>query len=184
MGLLKVIFIMHLSFQINFSDTASFLNHWSSRYKYKDDHKYTENIGTPLTQTSLKELFEWKNGIENIAKHKLRSIEDNYPVVYRGDLKSRYLNHRQPGSAIWNIFYLHCLLPSEWPIFDQHVFRAMSYIETGKVTEIPGTNKRKYEAYQSEYRPFLKAFKHAEQRKIDMALFAFGKFLKTAAWYA
>jgi hypothetical protein len=175
---------MHLSFQIQFQDLPRFMDHWSSKYKYKSDEKYTDNIGSPLTEESLRQLFEWKNGIEKIAGRKLLSIAENYTTSFNGDPVTRYLDHKQSGSAIWNIFYLHCLSPREWPIFDQHVFRAMRYMKTGKVEEIPGTSKRKYETYQQEYIPFFKAFGGMEQRKIDMALFAFGKFLKTAAKYA
>jgi hypothetical protein len=175
---------MHLSFQIQFQDLPRFMDHWSSKYKYKSDEKYTDNIGSPLTEESLRQLFEWKNGIEKIAGRKLLSIAENYTTSFNGDPVTRNLDHKQSGSAIWNIFYLHCLSPREWPIFDQHVFRAMRYMKTGKVEEIPGTSKRKYETYQQEYIPFFKAFGGMEQRKIDMALFAFGKFLKTAAKYA
>ncbi|AFY19330.1 hypothetical protein [Pseudomonas sp. UW4] len=175
---------MHLSFQIQFQDLPSFFDHWSSKYKYKSEEKYTDNIGNPLTEESLRQLFEWKNGIEKIAGRKVQSIAANYNTSFKDDPATRYLDHKQSGSAIWNIFYLHCLLPREWPIFDQHVFRAMRYMKTGKIEEIPGTSKRKYEVYQQEYIPFFKAFGGMEQRKVDTALFAFGKFLKTAVKYA
>ncbi len=177
---------MHLSFSIVSKDKSAFLAHWSTKYVFKvaDERKYTDNIGKPLTHTSLRELFEWKNGMSNIAAKKVASIARNYPVSFKGDEAARYLDHRQPGSAIWNIFYLHCLSPTTWPIFDQHVFRAMHYMQHGIVREIPGTNKGKYAAYRNEYIPFLNQFIAPQPRQIDMALFAFGKFLKTAARYA
>jgi hypothetical protein len=173
---------MFLSFQISCKDNASFLQHWSTKYRFKeeDEWKYTENIGKPLTQKSLRELFEWKNGMANIAEKKVQSIASNYPVEFEGDQVARYLSHRQPGSAIWNIFYLHCLSPQEWPIFDQHVFRAMHYMKTGEIREIPTTSKGKYASYLTDYIPFWKSFESSEARRIDMALFAHGKFLKTA----
>lgn len=174
---------MHISFQIQFQDLHAFLDHWSSKYKYKNDEKYTKNIGNPLTDESLRTLFEWKNGIENIATLKAQSIANNYTTSFSGDPSARYLSHQKSGSAIWNIFYLHCLSPSTWPIFDQHVFRAMRFMKTGRIQEIPKTNKQKYEVYTQEYIPFLKIFDGIEQRKVDMALFAFGRFLKTAAMY-
>jgi hypothetical protein len=177
---------MNLSFAIVSKDKSEFVTHWSSKYVFKveDERKYTDNIGKPLSPASLRELFEWKNGISKIAAKKVDSIARNYPVAFQGDQAARYLDHRQPGSAIWNIFYLHCLSPSAWPIFDQHVFRAMHYMQHGAVHEIPSTSKGKYEAYQAEYIPFLKQFHHPQARRVDMALFAFGKFLKTAARYA
>lgn len=177
---------MFLSFQIACKDKSSFLNHWSAKYRFKekDERKYTENIGKPLTETSLRELFEWKNGMANIATKKAQSIAKNYPIEFDGDPAARYLNHTLPGNAIWNIFYLHCLSPQEWPIFDQHVFRAMHYMKTGDIREIRNTNKAKYAVYQSDYIPFWKSFELPDIRRIDMALFAYGKFLKTAARYA
>jgi hypothetical protein len=179
----------HLSFQISAPNAASFLNHWSSKYNYPVEGKYTNNIGKPLTKKSLQELFEWKNGTgSKIAAPKATSLAANYPIQFDGDKRGRYLNHRQPGGAIWNIFFLHCLEPEVWPIFDQHTFRAMRFVETGRVEEIGYTNKQKYEAYQTQYIPFLATFKAmaetTDQRAVDKALFTFGQFLKIAARYA
>jgi hypothetical protein len=175
---------MHLSFKISASDSASFLKHWASKYSYPVERKYTDNIGRPLSKRSLQELFEWKNGTGSvIAARKAQSIVANYPLTFEGDKRERYLNHRQPGGAIWNIFFLHCLEPETWPIFDQHTFRAMRYLSTGRIEEIGGTSKQKYESYEAEYIPFVATFKATDQRTVDMALFAFGQFLKLAARY-
>lgn len=174
---------MHLSFEIIIDDKPSFLAHWAERYDYPSDVKYTQNIGKPLTNISRHELFEWKNGTA-ISKAKKNSIIENYPLTFDGDRRARYLNHRAPGGAIWNIFYLHCLDPRQWPIFDQHTFRAMRYLQAGRISEIGTTNKQKYKAYEDEYIPFLNTFDGECSRKIDKALFAFGQFLKFAAKYA
>jgi hypothetical protein len=174
---------MHLSFEIAFSSELSFVEHWSSKYEYPAEFKYTNNIGKPLTSHALQELFEWKNG-SIISRQKTTSIMENYPLVFAGDLQDRYLNHKQSGGAIWNIFYLHCLAPKSWPLFDQHTFRAMRYIKTGKIVQIGSTNKQKYEAYLSEYIPFVSSFAEPNARKLDKALFAFGQFLKLAVRYA
>lgn len=173
---------MNLSFEIRTEDKSSFLTHWAAKYDYPADEKYTQNIGKPLTEKSRQELFEWKNG-SVISKAKTSSILKNYPLDFSGDQRARYLNHREPGGAIWNIFYLHCLDPEKWPIFDQHTFRAMRYIQTGHLTEIGITNKQKYTAYLNEYLPFLRNFETESARKVDKALFAFGQFLKIAARY-
>lgn len=176
---------MYLSFQISTSDNASFLSHWASKYDYPHEDKYIRNIGKPLTIESLQELFEWKNGTGSvIAAGKAQSIAANYPLIFEGDKQNRYLNHKQPGGAIWNIFFLHCLEPESWPIFDRHTFRAMRYLETGRIEKIGSTNKQKYAVYLNEYIPFLTKFKAADQRTVDKALFTFGQFLKLAARYA
>lgn len=174
---------MNLSFQINCQSIDQFLNHWSSKYSYEAENKYDNNIGKPLTKDSRLELFEWKNGSAISAK-KLASINDNYPLTFSGDEKKRYLNHKESGGAIWNIFYLHCLAPNKWPIYDQHTFRAIRYIQKGTVEEIGNTNKQKYESYTKEYIPFIQSLGDIEHRKLDKALFVFGQFLKIANKYA
>lgn len=175
---------MNLSFQILATHSASFISHWSSKYQYPREHKYANNIGKPLTVQSLRERFEWKNGTgDEISPSKAKSIEDNYPLVFDGDKRNRYLNHEQQGGVIWNIFYLHCLEPQNWPIFDQHTYRAMRYLKTGRIEEIGNDKRKKYSVYINEYIPFLEDMKVSDQRTADKALFAFGKFLKLATAY-
>jgi hypothetical protein len=137
-----------------------------------------------MTEKSLRELFQWKNGTGSaISSKKTASISENYPTKFNGDKRARYLSHKQPGGAIWNIFYLHCLEPEAWPIFDQHTFRAMHFMQTGQISEIGTTNKQKYEAYELRYLPFVRSLNISDQRKVDKALFTFGQFLKLAAKY-
>ncbi|ROT45358.1 hypothetical protein CHR62_08730 [Pusillimonas sp. NJUB218] len=106
-----------------------------------------------------------------------------FALLLHGSIFSDVGASTNPG-ALQNIFYLHCLEPEKWPIFDQHTFRAMQYIKTGQIVEIGTTNKQKYAAYKDEYIPFLRTFGGNNARKIDRALFAFGQFLKLAARYA
>ena len=174
---------MNTSFQITCQNLDQFVDHWSSKYSYSSESKYVSNIGKPLTAKSRLELFEWKNGSKISAK-KLTSINHNYPLAFKGDKEKRYLDHNKDGGAIWNIFYLHLLDQSEWPIFDQHTFRAMKYMQTGIICEISNTDKQKYKSYVSEYKPFFIQLGNFDDRKLDKALFAFGQFLKLAKKYA
>ncbi|WP_232507719.1 hypothetical protein [Ghiorsea bivora] len=174
---------MNISFQITCKNITQFIEHWSSKYIYSNEQKYDDNVGKPLTAESRLELFEWKNGSVISAK-KIESINKNYPLIFEGSQEERYLNHKKSGGAIWNIFYIHCLNPTQWPIYDQHTFRAMKYMKTGEITEIGNTNKQKYESYINEYIPFIESFNNINHRKLDMALFAFGQFLKIAKKYA
>jgi len=174
---------MYLSFQINKLNLDDFIAHWSSKYSYISEDKYNNNIGKPLTEKSRLELFEWKNG-SVIAKKKLKSISENYPLSFFGNQEARYLNHKNPGGAIWNIFYLHCLEPDKWPIYDQHTHRAMKFMTSGSIIEIGKTNKQKYTSYKNDYIPFFQSLKQTDHRKLDKALFAFGQFLNIAKKYA
>ena len=187
---------MHLTFQIYCQNIVDFVNHWSSKYYDPRQEKYDDHIGKPLTEVSRQSLFEWKNG-GSISKAKMSSIEENYPLRFEGDEKAkedRYLKKNRKGGPIWNIFYLHCLDPNTWPIFDQHTFRAMKYIKKGKIEEIRTTKKQKYQSYR-EYREFIDEVKSEIHKKqtcentleelhnLDKAFYAFGKFLKTAGKY-
>ncbi|MHB1100477.1 MAG: hypothetical protein ACYCZR_13075 [Burkholderiales bacterium] len=171
------------TFKIEKNNLNEFIEHWSQRYFDNSEEKYTDNIGKPLTEKSRQELFEWKNG-STISQRKWESIVHNYPLEFSGDCEERYLNHTQEGGAIWNIFYLHCLDQKKWPIFDQHTYRAMKYLQTGFVQEIGNTKQQKFVAYTQEYTPFLNSLGQHDSRKTDKALFAFGQFLKIAAKYA
>lgn len=172
---------MYFSFEICPATQADFLDYWASRYDYPDEGAYTANIGKPLSEKSLLALFKWKNG-RSISKLKTASIHTNYRLPFRGNPKERYLNHDKPGGAIWNIFFLHCVDPETWPIFDQHTFRAMRYLQSGIIVEIGKTKREQCAAYE-EYREFLENFKGYDQRSVDKALFSFGRFLKLASPY-
>jgi len=173
---------MNLSFQINCETQEQFIEHWSLKYRDPNEEKYENNIGKPMTEKSRQELFEWKNG-GIISKRKQESIVENYPLIFLGDKEKRYLSHKEGGGAIWNIFYLHCLEPDKYLIFDQHTYRAMKYIQTGKIIEISNSDKEKYRIYKDQYIPFHNLFRYEHDRKVDKALFAFGQFLKKVNKY-
>jgi hypothetical protein len=176
---------MILSFAIECSSLEIFLDHWSAKYrypKYSDAEKYDPYVGKDLSTSSRLHLFEWKNG-SALSKAKLTSVSVNYPLSFpKHMLEERYLNPRTGGGAIWNIFYMHCIDPEAWPIFDQHTYRAMHFMKTGRIAEIPSAKFRIYESYKNEYLPFVRLL-NSHQRKIDRALFAFGQFLKMANTY-
>ncbi len=161
---------------------SDFIEFWSAWYPTNNEPAYQANIGKPLTKKRLLSLFEWKNN-GRIAEHKLASIYRNYidarPVPPApGDLRAIETFIRQPGGAIWRIFWLHCHDPSRYPIFDQHVYRAMRRIEIGRPEEIPRSTSAKAKAYVEQYLPFHAAIKYPNAKKIDEALWSYGKFLK------
>ena len=104
---------MKFSFNLNFENEKEFLDHWESIYSDSVDSKlketkYAMNINKPLTEESLRLLYEWKNG-GKIAKLKMQSIKKNYPLLFNGDAAGRYLDPDKSGGPIWNIFYMHLL---------------------------------------------------------------------------
>lgn len=166
--------------------SCEFLAYWSSKYINADEWKYDNNISKtkPFTEEAREQLFQWKNGTGNkIAEKKMKGILQNYPLHFCGDIKRRYLEASQPGGAIWNIFYAHCLEPEIWPIFDQHVYRAMMHLKTGDILELSPKDPDKYNIYINEYTIFFKSFNGYSHRVIDKALMSFGKYLKVVKPY-
>ncbi len=165
----------------------AFVALWSRLYAYPDDHLYTENIGRPLTPDRIKALFAWKNG-GPISKRKQGSIERHYL-----DAPERLLPHVSHeaagalfdriggGGAVWGIFFLHCLAPSRFPIFDQHVHRAARLIRGQPPEELDGLSTRAQIArYEDEYLPLWASLRpETFGRALDKALWCFGKAMRT-----
>ena len=99
------------------------------------------------------------------------------------ELEHRYLNPKQPGGAIWSIFFLHCIDPKTYTIFDQHTYRAMRYIQLREIQELPKSKASIYNIYKDEYQNFVKELSGHNLRIADKALFTFGQFLKLAHRY-
>lgn len=162
---------------------SEFVELWASLYSAPNEELYDRNIGRRLTERRLTELFAWKNG-GPLSTLKAASIRRHYvgkrptvrPLSSRSDLVD-FIS--QSGGAIWRIFWLHCHHRHGFPIFDQHVYRAMRYLQTGTVMEIPASNRTKAACYIDRYLPFYQSFAHPDPRAVDKALWSFGKFLVT-----
>ena len=159
---------------------------------------YESNISVkPFTDEVIMNLFEWKNG-GKLAELKRKSVERNYfpkkehECVRRaiqfpqsasaeesGEFAKEFLtNDFKEGGEIWPIFWLHCC-NQRFPIYDQHVHRAMVFIEEGRTEDLNEFEGRKVEFYITRYLSFHRRFS-GEQRKIDKAVHTFGRFIK--AW--
>ena len=192
-------------FCVEFSKNSckEFVDYWKEKYRYGNETVYKCHINKDLTKDykSLEELFVWKNGHKKLSGSKKDSIDEKIEWLKSESdknckkeqiiekAKEKYLDPKK-GGAIWNIFFLHCLAPDKWPIYDQHTYRAMMYIEskTGKIPEDENNNRKKYENYEEKYIPFFKRIikecdKECEPREVDKALFAFGQFLKFLKTY-
>jgi hypothetical protein len=164
---------------------GDFVTFWASQYDSKryPEEPYSKNIGQ-LTHAAIMSLFEWKNG-GKLSELKRESIKRNY-LDRIGDVKALgtnfgaedFLRKFLDGGAIWRIFWLHCCRP-EFPIYDQHVHRAMTFIEEQKADELDQCSEdRKIELYVTRYLPFSGRFEGLNRREVDRALWAFGKFIK------
>jgi hypothetical protein len=166
-------------------NASSFIDYWSGHYDYGNESLYDSNIGKPLTSDRIKKLFAWKNGSKyfkdisekkrgSIVKYYIKGPKDPPPEDHKA-LKQFLL---KPGGSIWRIFWLHCLLPNKYPIFDQHVYRSMCYLKMGEIKELPNSNRKKVDIYLAQYLSFWKTFPKNDTRKVDQAIWSFGKYLK------
>ena len=169
-------------FREDFVSKSEFVNFWSKQYFYPKDYLYNDNIGKELIEERIWALFIWKNGKPLSEKKKL-SVKNNFvretiniPSSHDNLTLLLYLN--RPGGTIWRIFWLHCNYPNIYPIYDQHVHRAMAKLKDWKELEIPSPNRIKVEMYVNHYLQFWREFIEFPAKPVDEALWAYGKFLK------
>ncbi len=164
-----------------------FIKFWSSRYRDVNEHFYDNGIERPLTAERAESLFFWKAGKQYWRKSK-PLVQKNF-ISRLDELASlpsditpdEFLRQFATGGAIWRIFWLHCWQPLQFPIYDQHVHRAMAVIETGQPEEITGwSDGRKIDVYLRRYVRFVaRHFADAPIRSVDRALWTCGQFLKS-----
>ncbi len=173
-----------------------FVDFWARHYRDDSESLYDTNILVkPFTDKVIMSLFEWKNG-GKLSERKRTSVEQNYtskkdhecvkraiefPHGASADettmFASQFLrNDFKEGGEIWRIFWLHCC-NQRFPIYDQHVHRAMVFIEEGRIEELSDFPERKIDLYLTRYLSFHRRLS-GEQRKIDMALHTFGRFIQ------
>ncbi len=174
-----------LSYQTTGSN--KFVSFWSRFYVYPIEELYTSRIDKKqLFQDDLIQLFVWKNGSRLSQKKRkaLQEIINKLGVINKLKLefclKTFLKEFRFIKGAIWKIYLLHIIAPDKYPIFDQHVCRAFYFISKNQRKEIPSKNLDKEKFYFDEYVDFFnKLSKEVSKKKLDEALWAFGKFLKT-----
>jgi hypothetical protein len=89
----------------------------------------------------------------------------------------QFLARFDGGGAIWRIFWLHLWQPMRFPIYDQHVHRAMRFIQAGVIEETPERESEKIHSYTDQYLQFYARFDGINHREVDEALWTYGKFL-------
>ena len=170
----------------------AFIEHWYEVYKVttRINTFYDEVIGQDrFSKRDIRQLFDWKNGIPiNGHRQKTASVEavlDKLKLV--NQLKQTwdealFKEHFGTMSAIWQIFLLNLIAPRQYPIFDQHVYRAYRFI-TGRVIvkKIPGSRRLQLEFYRGTDITFFNAIRPPRMlvRRVDNALWTFGRFLKS-----
>ena len=168
-----------------------FVDFWSSLYSGLAgdvEALYVENINKPeFSPYDLMALFQWKNGMRLSA---LKNTTLQEKILRKLPTVNKLKKHFSLGEfeqdfpnlgTIWKIFLLHCIQPDTYPIFDQHVFRAMCYLQDHQVSEVSGSDRQKYRQYLDLYLPYFNTVVEqscCSKVKADRALWMFGKALK------
>jgi hypothetical protein len=173
------------------NDLNDFVKKWSPVYSYSNEPKYQNHISTVLEdKNSFIELFKWKNGTGNVIyEKKMVGVLKYWEKVE----VLKHLKHHfdwglfekefepQKSSTIWKLFLLHIINPSQFPIFDQHVYRSFRFFTCGVIEEIPENSKTKYQLYKTEYLDWFNQLKNdfnESPKKMDESFFSFGQMLK------
>ncbi|MFH2027898.1 MAG: hypothetical protein ABIJ08_02055 [Nanoarchaeota archaeon] len=166
------------------STTHEFIYFWSRQYldgKYSEKY-YEDNINKEFTELSLKQLLEWKNGM-SLSPNKRKILDKS--VLHIADLRNfrdRKVDKlpKLTNGLVWTIFFKHICRPEEFPMIDQHAYRAFLYIVHGiPQKKIQGNDLiDKYDEFK-EYVFRLSNDHQIELRIIDKAFMAYGQFLKS-----
>jgi hypothetical protein len=174
---------------VNKGTISQFIDCWNRFYDYSGNEIYFKHLNkNTLEASDIKELFKWKNGMRLST---LKDISFETKILPRlgilNDLKKekgisfQTINNSFPDvSAIWRIFLAHIIKPNRFPIFDQHVYRSMVYLQTNKIEELENNDHIKLHKYEHEYLSFFNEVSPeiADYKKYDEAMWAFGRFLK------
>jgi hypothetical protein len=163
------------------STLAQYVNFWANQYKDPRPHLYKDHVGQPRTREAILALFEWKNG-QKLSAKKRRSVMEHYvmksPQMPNAEDREAHVAFvSRGGGAIWRIFWLHCNRPKNYPIFDQHVYRSMTFLRDGTAKNLSGNDRAKAEIYWDDYLPFRRSLKYSNYKRLDEALWVHGKFL-------
>lgn len=170
--------------------TSGFVEKWSKKYPVEYDKEFYDPYivfarrGNP---SALRKLTEWKNVSKAMTPMRLSKrkeisfkfflsklhtyLEKNGKENLRGDFKKR--------APVFSIFWSHVLFST--PIFDVYTNMAFQYFAKGKCISKKeakiraGTHWKIYDEYAKWFFDEEKRLKIKEPRKLDRALFAWGK---------
>ncbi len=171
---------------IRFSWTRleEFVNFWSPLYRDSREELYIDNIGRALKPERVESLYHWKCG-DRFWERQRGDVKRN--VIGRlDDLRQLdkacppldFLTHFEGVGPVWSIFLLPIWQPDTYPIYDQHTYRAMRFTQSSRIEELPNS-RLIAQTYVNDYVPFFNEFPSMPDRRVDKALFAFGRFLKS-----
>jgi hypothetical protein len=167
-------------------DANAFVKCWSSLYDYPEYAAYKSTvISRNLSKKDLRLLFSWKNGSgQNSKKERSMLSEFLQHDELINELKKEFDQRKFQKTfgkipAVWQIFLLHILQPSVYPVFDKNVYRAYRIIENLEAKRLAANQEERIKIFASEYQPFFQEFcltaTGYDHFDVDKALWTFGK---------
>jgi len=172
-----------------------FIKFWSQFYndrKYPDGKLYDPYIsdeGFFGKNEFLRNLWKWKMQVHFNKKSNQKALKlmEEQRETIRNFRKSKigfkdlydFSGKIFKNGIIYRIFLIHICKPEEYPIFDQYVFKAFSFIVKKEIVKDPKDIKE-----YLRYRDFVfSVHKNCgiSLREIDKGLMAFGQFLTNPA---
>ncbi|MDQ0156532.1 hypothetical protein [Robertmurraya andreesenii] len=190
---------MYIKFEpISPIDQKQFIEYWAELYNYDPKHPlcnklYDENIiKEEYSEKDIFALYAWKNGMA-LSKKKAEAVKqivlnlDRINELKKSNQTDLYSSLYFIPDGVWKLFLLHIINPAYYPIFDQHTYRAYQYIKSDMILEMPKDKSIMIKFYLNDYIPFIHEYiqdsdydlRRMNIRKMDKALFAFGRFLKS-----
>ena len=169
-------------------DIKEFIYFWEKYYderKYPDKEIYYPYIHDLTKNNFLDKLWEWKMREKFYTPNNQRALErmKTSIEIIRDFRKSNPSFHELynfsrkifKSGPVYLAFLIHICKPNDYPIFDQHVFRAFTFLTTKKIVDKP-KDIQDYLNYRKFVFQIHKKYK-ISLRDIDKGLMAFGQFL-------
>lgn len=161
------------------------------------DYEIELNIQNDLTAQNVTRLLRWKD--PRMLTHPKRDGTDNHRVTkvlnQRGvlnDFRNGNVDQQAfsqatagifPNGIVWQLFLFHIARPWEWPIADQHVFRAYAALFNHAIPDTVAA----FEQYRNKFAGMAQALPGANggrcietvrrNKRLDAALMSYGQFL-------
>ncbi len=139
----------------------------STKYGYTGRWKASTPVGFDIWR-------DLSDNADNIRKNIPNVLEGNEPKVLIE------MKEKSGFGFIWGLFILHSFYPKIYPLYDQHVYRAYKYIQNpnAALTNTAPNSWLEYYKYTCFFKELVSKGNYSE-RRVDRALWAYGKYLKT-----
>lgn len=169
------------------TEIQSFFTYWSDKYSERpmEEFSYSPIIEKDkFSKADLNLLFKWFNQ-DQFCQLKGKAFERKVVAKIEtiNALKSSFDQkvfdkHFARLNPEWKLFLLHCISPSDFPILNEHIFKAFHFIKGGKDSSF---SEEKMEIFYFErFVPYFQKLDLGENffQEFNKALWTFGEYLE------